>query len=363
MTLVPADDSMQLQADRRYQESALIGVSRSFAFTIPELPQALRPAVINAYLLCRIADTIEDHATLDRAAKQAAFAALVNALSDARDAHTLAQSWLSALAADTPTAERELIGNLARVLRVTSALPPNQRTALSRCVRVLCEGMGRFEALKGPRGLADLAQFDDYCYYVAGVVGEMLTTLFCDYNPAMAKQRQRLMRLAVSFGRGLQMTNILKDIWEDRARGVCWLPRDVFARYGCTLSPAADWALDPGFHAGIGELVARAHGQLLGALDYTLQVPASEPGIRRFCSWAGAMALLTLRRISNHRSFTNAAQIKISRSQVARLTAAANFAVRYDWALRVGFKVAAFGLPAPIPATAGPSTDPQAVSP
>src|SRR5690606_37444391 len=77
VTLVPADDSMQLQADRRYQESALIGVSRSFAFTIPELPQALRPAVINAYLLCRIADTIEDHATLDRAAKQAAFAALV----------------------------------------------------------------------------------------------------------------------------------------------------------------------------------------------------------------------------------------------------------------------------------------------
>ena len=52
------------------------------------------------------------------------------------------------------------------------------------------------------------------------------------------------MRLAVSFGQGLQMTNILKDIWDDRERGACWLPRDAFeqrARRLANLSTAFIW--------------------------------------------------------------------------------------------------------------------------
>ena len=31
------------------------------------------------------------------------------------------------------------------------------------------------------------------------------------------------------------MTNILKDFWEDRDRGVCWMPHDLFARAGVDL--------------------------------------------------------------------------------------------------------------------------------
>src|SRR5205807_9236702 len=47
-------------SDERYQEEILPHVSRTFALTIPQLPPGLRTAVTNAYLLCRIADTIED---------------------------------------------------------------------------------------------------------------------------------------------------------------------------------------------------------------------------------------------------------------------------------------------------------------
>lgn len=64
-----------------------------------------------------------------------------------------------------------------------------------------------------------MAAMDLYCYHVAGVVGEMLTELFCDYSPEINQHKPVLMKLAVSFGQGLQMTNILKDIWEDRKRG------------------------------------------------------------------------------------------------------------------------------------------------
>src|ERR1700760_615816 len=51
-------------SDEAYQEQILPAVSRTFALTIPELPEALRGAVTTAYLLCRIADRIEDEPAL-----------------------------------------------------------------------------------------------------------------------------------------------------------------------------------------------------------------------------------------------------------------------------------------------------------
>ncbi|HYC10740.1 MAG TPA: squalene/phytoene synthase family protein, partial [Steroidobacteraceae bacterium] len=53
--------------DVNYQEQILPHVSRTFALTIPQLPQPLRIAVCNAYLVCRIADTIEDEPALSAA--------------------------------------------------------------------------------------------------------------------------------------------------------------------------------------------------------------------------------------------------------------------------------------------------------
>ena len=58
-------------SDLPYQEGALQGVSRTFSLTIPQLPDALRDVVGNAYLLCRIMDTIEDEIALSAAQKQA----------------------------------------------------------------------------------------------------------------------------------------------------------------------------------------------------------------------------------------------------------------------------------------------------
>ncbi len=52
-------------------------------------------------------------------------------------------------------------------------------------------------------------------------------------SPAIAPT---LSTLAASFAQGLQMTNILKDVWEDRSRGACWLPQEVFCRHGVDLA-------------------------------------------------------------------------------------------------------------------------------
>lgn len=67
--------------------------------------------------------------------------------------------------------------------------------------------------------IAQRTDLDRYCYSVAGVVGELLTELFAVYSPVIATQKAALAPLAVSFGEGLQLTNILKDVWEDAGRG------------------------------------------------------------------------------------------------------------------------------------------------
>ena len=52
--------TFRFQDDLQYQADILEGVSRTFALTIPALPKGLSEVVANAYLLCRLADTIED---------------------------------------------------------------------------------------------------------------------------------------------------------------------------------------------------------------------------------------------------------------------------------------------------------------
>ncbi|WP_421620664.1 phytoene/squalene synthase family protein [Alkalilimnicola ehrlichii] len=346
----------QVQADKAYQDSVLPGVSRTFALTIPQLPEYLRGTVTNAYLLCRIADTIEDHLPGDSVAKAEWFKRLDIALRGQEPAEPFGRELARMFPRQsTPRTELELVRNTHRVLRVTRALPAWQRRSVVRCVRVLAEGMARFQANKRPDGLADITAFDDYCYHVAGVVGEMLTVLFCGYSTAMGRHRQELMRLSLSFGQALQMTNILKDVWNDRERGVCWLPRDIFAGAGCPLDADADWAGDPRFHEGMRRMVAIARGHLDRGFEYVLQIPVSEPGIRRFCIWALGMAALTLGNIHRHPQFRDPAEIKISRRTVRGLMTITPALVRRDWLLKASYAAATRRLP---PADVRPAHNP-----
>ncbi len=331
--------------DERFQHHILQGVSRTFALTIPQLPAALYRAVANAYLLCRIADTIEDDAELSFADKQRYSEQFIAIVEGRADAAPFAAELAPRLAPHATAAERELIAGTAAVVRITHALNPAQQAAMARCVRIMAEGMVHYQGQETLDGVADQAAMDRYCYYVAGVVGEMLTTLFCDHCPSLAARETEMMHLAVSFGQGLQMTNILKDVWDDRERGACWLPRDVFAQRGVRLSEVAPGQGGAAFEEAFGQLIATAHGHLRNALRYTLMLPADEPGIRRFCLWALGMAVLTLRKLNRHRDFASGSDVKISRRAVKATILTTNLLVRSDRALEALFGLASAGLP------------------
>lgn len=331
--------------DLEYQASILPGVSRTFALTIPALPRQLAIVITNAYLLCRLADTIEDDVGLTDTQKTRFHAHFVRVVEGAEPAEPFADELAPLLSRRTLEEERNLVRNTARVIRVTQSFGQAERDALTRCVKIMCRGMPEFQRNKTLSGLPSLRNLNEYCYYVAGVVGEMLTELFVLHCPQLEPQRERMMRLAVSFGQGLQMTNILKDTWDDRSRGACWLPRSLFLEEGFDLARLASEPGHPAFCAGLNRLIGVAHDHLRDALTYTLMVPPEQLGIRRFCLWAIGMAVLTLDKIHKNPTFTAGHEVKISRRAVRATIFMANLATARDDMLRRLFRWSARNLP------------------
>lgn len=333
------------QGDLQYQAHILPGVSRTFALTIPVLPGRLAEVVTNAYLLCRLADTIEDDVGLDNEQKSEFHRRFVSVVEGNEDAEAFATALGPLLSSRVLSDERDLVANAAKVIRVTHGLSAKEKEALTRCVSVMCSGMPAFQRNKSLKGLRDLDEMSDYCYVVAGVVGEMLTELFCVHCPELRVRREEMMRLAVSFGQGLQMTNILKDIWDDRQAGTCWLPRSVFMNGDLELERLDEFHATEAFRVGLEQLIAVAHRHLRNAFDYTCNIPTREVGIRRFCLWALGLAVLTLRKIHANPGFTSGDQVKVSRRTVKATVLTTNLLLRSDRSLRLLFEFSAGGLP------------------
>lgn len=317
-----------------FQRDMLRAVSRTFALTIPELPLPVRTAVGNAYLWCRIADTIEDAPALSVSEKHRLFEMIHEVLAGNDDGVSFARKASEAVRGDCTPGEFELVANTPLVLEVTRQLTPPQQAAIVRCVRIMATGMEQFQAQQDNGGLKTRKDLDAYCYCVAGVVGEMLTEFFCAYSEDIAAQGDELRALAVSFGEGLQLTNILKDVWDDRERSVCWLPADLFASQS-----------EDAFAAGIQSLVGVARGHLEDALRYVTLIPRSETGIRRFCLYALGMAILTLRNIHRNPHYRSADVIKINRRTVYGVVGVSRVLCGSNFLLRQAFAVTAHGLP------------------
>src|SRR5258707_11377129 len=205
-----------VSSDEVYQDQILPHVSRTFALTIPQLPPALSIPVTCAYCPWRIADSIEDGPALAAPETLAFLQRFSAVVGGSGDPQALARDLEHRLSDRTLPTERDLVSNMDRVVRVTANLGEAQHAAIQRCVELMCYGMPRFQFNASVKGLPKSSDLDDYCYYVAGVVGEMLTDLFCDYSAEIARRQARLRALSASVAPGLPMTNIPTDVLSDR---------------------------------------------------------------------------------------------------------------------------------------------------
>ena len=304
-------------AELAYQKAILSSVSRTFALTIPLLPSAIEKVVGNTYLLCRIVDTIEDAADLLPETKQHLSLLFLDAVLEKSLVASFVEPCLKALSDYGNHDELDLIAHTPTVLRILHTCSKEDQEAVSRCVSIMSEGMSRFHGKQTVAGLKDLNEFERYCYVVAGVVGELLTTIFRNHSPRFAKNIQGQEALAIAFGQALQMTNILKDSPEDRARGVSWMPADMRQE----------------------ELLRIAYQKLQDSLRYILLIPKQDLGMRRFCFLAFGLAVMTLSKIAKRKEFSNKDEVKLSRNTVMAFYAFTKFAVRSDTLMNAFFHI------------------------
>jgi farnesyl-diphosphate farnesyltransferase len=301
--------------DRSFCRQALEDVSRTFSRPIALLPEQLSTAVGCGYLLCRIADTIEDHPGLALEDRKRLFAQFLDTL-DGGD-HRLLTRGFDAI--DGEDAELTLGRNCERVMRVLGSLSDGQRTACRRWISEMARGMELYaHRPPGPDGLialTTLADLQRYCYFVAGTVGHLLTDLF---EPVFDREVVRGLRPhAERFGVGLQLVNILKDVTEDRLRGWSYIPRSLCVEHGLEVRALVEPEYRQRAHAAVEPVFSMARDYLDNALQYALAVPAAHAGVRLFCLLPLWMAVRTLNLArGNDAMFVAGAEVKISRAEV-----------------------------------------------
>jgi farnesyl-diphosphate farnesyltransferase len=274
--------------------------SRTFALTIPLLPEPLQTEIATAYLLFRIIDTFED-ATRWEASRRASALSLFIQLMDSDDPHELGEMtarWLDDPPLDDP-GYLELLGATPEVIGWHRHLRPAACELLRRHVTRSARGMigvvERSDA-KGDIQLQTLQDLREYCFVVAGIVGEMLTELFLLQSPSLEKVAPDLRARAVEFGEALQLVNILKDVRPDAEQGRVYLPRE----------------------ATLAEVFLLARADLRRAIEYTdlLRSAGADKGTVAFNALNTRLAIGTLHLLRDQ-----GPGAKLTRLQVTSLAA------------------------------------------
>jgi farnesyl-diphosphate farnesyltransferase len=316
-------------------------VSRTFAICIRLLPSELEHPVLVAYLLCRVADTVEDTTDLGATNKGQLLAHFSRCLGD----EGLEAAPLRAAFRHARSDEETLAREADAVLREFHRLSGVQRQAIRPFVQEMCAGMAEFTSRErvtpsGEVALDTVEDLERYCYYVAGTVGHLLTELFRLHTRSVGTQRyRRLKALATSFGLGLQLTNIIKDVADDRRRGWTFVPRQL-----CQLAGIKPEQLQDAQHrAQAGTvmriLIDKAKSHLCDALEYSVRLPRHQYRLRLFCLTSLYFAVRTIRLAEEDQHLLDPThKVKISRTEVYRTLRATKVVAPSNGLVRAYFR-------------------------
>jgi farnesyl-diphosphate farnesyltransferase len=304
----------------------LKGVSRSFYLSLRILPQALRVPIGLAYLFARAADTIADTALIDPT-ERLTFLEQFRSLFRCYDATIPPMLRAALVGPQRNPAERALLSSLDQCFAIFHACDVGDQARIRQLLSTLTQGMivdlttfpaesdGRVAALKTRQDL------DQYTYYVAGCVGEFWTEMHVAHRRSLAAWDIEVMKAwGVRFGKGLQMTNILRDLAHDLRIGRCYLPLEELTPHGLMpqqlLDPAAIVHVRPILH----NLLALTRDHYRAGWAYTLAIPRREVQMRLACAWPLLIGFRTLGLVAQADNLLDPhVTVKISRPAVYRL--------------------------------------------
>ncbi|KAK1144939.1 bifunctional farnesyl-diphosphate farnesyltransferase/squalene synthase [Aspergillus melleus] len=197
--------------------------SRSFSAVIKELhPELLLPVCV-FYLTLRGLDTIEDDTSIPLETKEP----LLRGFKD-----FLEQDGWTFTGNRPEEKDRELLVQFHNVITEYKNMKPAYQAIVKDITDKMGNGMADYcrKAELDDASVKTTVEYDLYCYYVAGLVGEGLTRLFVEAgfgNPALLERP----RLHKSMGLFLQKTNIIRDVREDNDDRRRFWPKEVWSKY------------------------------------------------------------------------------------------------------------------------------------
>ncbi|CAG8977280.1 hypothetical protein HYALB_00010900 [Hymenoscyphus albidus] len=215
----PAKESATLKECFHY----LNLTSRSFSSVIQELNPELLVPVALFYLILRGLDTIEDDMTISLKKKEPLLRNFQ---------HILEQPGWTFTENGPNEKDRDLLVHFDCVITEFMLLKKEYRVIIADITEKMGNGMADYanNAEFNEVGVDTIKDYELYCHYVAGLVGEGLTKLFVEgqlANPALMKRPE----LYEAMGQFLQKTNIIRDIKEDLDDGRRFWPKEIWSKH------------------------------------------------------------------------------------------------------------------------------------
>lgn len=207
----------------RYCRRAARASGSNFYYALWLLPPARREAMFAVYGFCRVVDDVVDSGQ------------------PVQDATQELERWRHEVERCYEGWSAHPVGQALRTVVTTYHVP-------RPLVEDLLTGMSWDLT---PRRFATFEELAQYCYYVAGVVGLIAIKVFGCRQPESEA-------FARALGTAFQLTNILRDVAADAARGRLYLPEEDLARFGVTAAQIHDGRYTAAFAALMAFEAARA---------------------------------------------------------------------------------------------------------
>ncbi|KAF9278495.1 bifunctional farnesyl-diphosphate farnesyltransferase/squalene synthase [Mortierella alpina] len=279
--------------------------SRSFSAVIQDLDEELKDAICLFYLVLRGLDTIEDDMTIDLDTK----------LPYLRTFHEIIYQKGWTFTKNGPNEkDRQLLVEFDAVIEGFLQLKPAYQTIIADITKRMGNGMAHY-ATAGIH-VETNADYDEYCHYVAGLVGLGLSEMFsaCGFESPLVAERKDLSN---SMGLFLQKTNITRDYLEDLRDNRRFWPKEIWGQYAETMEDLTKPENNEKALQCLSHMVFNAMEHIRDVLEYLSMI--KNPSCFKFCAIPQVMAIATLNLLhTNYKVFTHE-NIKIRKGETVWL--------------------------------------------